>query len=139
MAATITRSLMQLSAEEAASLIGDGQTVTFSGFTSAGTPKAVPTAMARKAEEEHEAGRPFKIGVVTGASTSDMLDGALARAKAIKFRTPYQSDPTLREAINNGETHFFDLHLSTLPQSVRYGFLGPIHWAIIEAGEVTPD
>ena len=139
MIATATHSLTALSAEEAASLIQDGQTVTFSGFTSAGTPKAVPTALAKRAEAEHDAGRPFKIGMITGASTTDMLDGVLARAKAIRFRTPYQSDPSLREAINRGEAQFFDLHLSMLPQSVRYGFLGPIHWAIIEAGDVTPE
>ncbi|HZU25392.1 MAG TPA: succinate CoA transferase [Bryobacteraceae bacterium] len=139
MPATLTQALTQLSAEEAARLIRNGETVTFSGFTSAGTPKAVPQALGRVAQEEHEAGRPFRIGVITGASTTDMLDGALARAKAISFRTPYQSDPALRDAINHGETHFFDLHLSTLPQSVRYGFLGKIHWAILEAGEVTPD
>src|SRR5579884_487710 len=138
MSATLTRSLTRLSAEEAASLIKDGQTVSFSGFTAAGTPKAVPTALARIAADEHEAGRPFRIGMITGASTTDMLDGALARAHAIRFRTPYQSDPTLRDAINRGETHFFDLHLSMLPQSVRYGFLGPVHWAILEAGDVTP-
>lgn len=139
MIASPTHSLTALSAEEAASLIKNGETVTFSGFTSAGTPKAVPTAVAKLAQAEHAAGREFRIGVVTGASTTDMLDGALARAGAIRFRTPYQSDPTLRESINRGETQFFDLHLSTLPQSVRYGFLGPIHWAILEAGDVTPD
>jgi succinate CoA transferase len=139
MSATLTHSLTQLTAEEAAALIKNGETVSFSGFTSAGTPKAVPMALARIAEAEHAAGREFRIGMITGASTTEMVDGALARAKAIRFRTPYQSDPTLRDAINNGETHFFDLHLSTLPQSVRYGFLGRVHWAIIEAGDITPD
>ncbi len=134
-----TQALTQLTAEEAAALIKNGQTVSFSGFTAAGTPKAVPTAVAAIAEAEHKAERPFQIGVVTGASTSDMLDGALARAKAISFRTPYQADPTLRKLINSGETRFFDVHLSMLPQAVRYGFIGKVDWAVIEAGEVTPD
>ncbi len=134
---TATQSLTRLSAEEAAALIRDEQTVGFSGFTCAGTPKVIPQAIGRRAEAEHAAGRPFQIGVLTGASTSDMLDGALARAGAISFRTPYQSDPTLRNAINAGKTHFFDMHLSMLPQNVRYGFLGPVHWAVIEACDVT--
>jgi acetyl-CoA hydrolase len=126
-----------LTAEEAAALIQDGQTVGFSGFTAAGSPKAVPSALAKRAEAEHAAGRPFQVGVLTGASTGPSLDGALARAEAIRFRTPYQSDPLLRQQINAGKVRFVDMHLSLLPQNVRYGFLGPVHWAVIEASDVT--
>ncbi len=97
----------------------------------------MPAAIAARAEAEHAAGRPFKVNVISGASTGRSLDGALAKAKAIGFRTPYQSDPDLRKSINAGETRFFDMHLSRLPQDVRYGFLGPIHLAVIEACEVT--
>ena len=75
--------------------------------------------------------------MLTGASTGPSLDGALAKAGAISFRTPYQSDPNLRASINAGETRFFDMHLSMLPQAVRYGFLGPVHWAVVEACDVT--
>jgi acetyl-CoA hydrolase len=128
-----------LSAEDAAALIRDGDTVGFGGFTAAGSPKAVPLAVARRAEAEHSAGRPYQIGVVTGASTGRSIDGALAEANAISFRTPYQSDPTLRKRINDGETRFFDLHLSMLPQNVRYGFLGKFAWAVVEASDVTPN
>lgn len=128
-----------LTGDEAASLIKNGETVGFSGFTPAGTPKMIPQAIARRAENEHKAGRAFQIGVVTGASTGPSLDGSLARANAIAFRTPYQSDPDLRQRINAGETNFFDMHLSMLPQNVRYGFLGKVSWAIIEACEVTPN
>jgi acetyl-CoA hydrolase len=133
-----SKELPMLSAEEAALHIQHAQTVAFSGFTPAGTPKAVPRAIAKRAEAEHKAGRPFKINVITGASTGSSLDGALARAGAIGFRTPYQSDPDLRKSINAGETRFFDMHLSRLPQDVRYGFLGPVHCAVIEASDVTP-
>ena len=41
-----------LSAEEAAALIIDGQTVGIGGFSSVGTPKAVPAALAKHAETE---------------------------------------------------------------------------------------
>jgi acetyl-CoA hydrolase len=126
-----------LSAGEAAELIRHGQTVGFSGFTPAGVPKAIPLAIARRAEEEHAAGREFQIGVLTGASTGPSLDGALAKANAISFRTPYQSDSALRAQINAGETRFVDMHLSLLPQVVRYGFLGPVHWAVAEACDLT--
>ena len=118
-------------------MIDHGQTVGFSGFTPAGAPKAIPLAIAARATVEHEAGREFQIGVLTGASTGKSLDGALAKADAISFRTPYQSSPELRKRINAGETRYFDMHLSMLPQAVRYGFLGPVHWAVVEASDIT--
>lgn len=126
-----------LTAAEAAEMIQHGQTVGFSGFTPAGAPKAIPLAIAEKAKREHAAGREFQIGVLTGASTGPSLDGALAQADAISFRTPYQSSPELRKRINAGETRFFDMHLSMMPQAVRYGFLGPVHWAVVEAADIT--
>jgi acetyl-CoA hydrolase len=126
-----------LTADEAAALIQHDQTVGFSGFTPAGVPKAIPLAIAARATSEHAAGRDFQIGVLTGASTGPSLDGALAKAEAVRFRTPYQSDPTLRKQINAGGTRFVDMHLSLLPQVVRYGLLGPIHWAVAEACDVT--
>jgi succinate CoA transferase len=131
------KSLTKLTAEEAALLIANTETLAVSGFTAAGAPKVVPVAIAARAEAEHAAGRPFKINVISGASTGRSMDGALAKAKAIGFRTPYQSDPDLRKSINAGETRFFDMHLSRLPQDVRYGFLGPVNLALIEACNVT--
>ena len=119
MPATMMQGIATLTAEEAAAFIPHGATVGFSGFTSAGAPKAIPQAIGTIAQREHAAGRPYQIGVLTGASTSEKLDGALARANAISFRTPYQADPTLRKQINAGETHFFDMHLSMLPQAVH--------------------
>lgn len=128
-----------LTPEEAAELVQHDDVIGFSGFTPAGSPKAIPTAIAARARVEHEAGRDFKVGVITGASTGPSLDGELAKADAIKFRTPYQSDKDLRASINAGKTHFFDMHLSLLPQYVRYGFLGKLNWAVIEAADVSPD
>ena len=69
-----------LTAEEAAALIHNGQNIGFSGFTAAGAAKAIPLALAGRAEREHQAGRPFQVGVLTGASTGHSLDGALAKA-----------------------------------------------------------
>ena len=55
-----------ITAEEAAEFIHHNDNVGFSGFTAAGTPKVVSVALAKKAEAEHAAGRPFQIGVYTG-------------------------------------------------------------------------
>lgn len=126
-----------ISAEEAASLIKHDDNVGFSGFTHAGCPKVVPIEIAKRAEVEHAKGNPFQIGVFTGASTGDSIDGYLSRAKAIKFRTPYQTNKDMREAINRGELDYFDLHLSQLAQEIRYGFLGKVNVAIIEAADLT--
>ena len=89
-----------MTAEEAAAFVHNDDNVGFSGFTPAGCPKVVPGAIARKAVKKKKKGNPFKIGMFTGASTGDKLDGELARANAIKFRTPYQSNKDLRNALN---------------------------------------
>ncbi|MCX8055897.1 MAG: acetyl-CoA hydrolase, partial [Ignavibacteria bacterium] len=128
-----------ITADEAASYVNNGDTVGFSGFTPAGAVKAVPQAIANRAIAEHNAGRPFKIGMITGASTGDSLDGSLARAEAVLFRTPYQSNADLRKLINEGKADYFDSHLSTVAQNLRYGFLGKMQVAIIEACDVSAD
>lgn len=132
-------SIKIITAEEAASHIKNGDKVGFSGFTPAGAVKLIPSAIAEKAKKLHEAGQEFKIGVITGASTGDSLDGVLARAEAVLFRTPYQSNKDLRNLINAGKADFFDAHLSVLAQNIRYGFFGKIDCAIIEACDVTPE
>jgi acetyl-CoA hydrolase len=66
----------------------------------------VSVAIAERAKKIHAEGNPFRIGVMTGASTGKSLDGALAQADAVLFRTPYQSDPELRKSINESRTAF---------------------------------
>jgi succinate CoA transferase len=113
--------------------------VAFSGFTPAGAAKAVPRALARRAQRFHRAGRPFQVRVLSGASTGRSIDDALAEADAIRWRAPYQSSVPLRERINDGRVAFVDMHLSHLPQSVLFGFFGPVDVAVVEAAEVTAD
>ncbi len=128
-----------LTAEEAAAMIKNDDTIGLSGFTAPGTPKAIPAAIAKKALKEHEEGRPFKINLFTGASTSDRCDGELSRANAINRRAPYQNVPDLRKRINCHDVHYFDRHLSEMAQEVRYGFYGDIDYAIIEAAHISED
>ena len=133
-----------MTAAEAAQFVKHGDNVGMGGFTPAGAPKEVPTAIAHMAAALHAEGKPFKIGVYTGASTGDSCDGELARAHAIEFRTPYQSSKDLRTELNSQQAHYFDLHLSELAQDLRYGFLPKPDVAIIEAcvvneqGEIVP-
>lgn len=126
-----------ISAQEAAELVNNGDNVGFSGFTASGTPKVVPVAIAEKARKEHSEGKPFKINAFTGASTNDYIDGELTRAEALNIRTPYQSCKYARGAINSGEVHYIDVHLSELAQNLRYGSYGPLNIGIIEASSVS--
>jgi len=128
----------RISAEEAAAMIKNGQTVAFSGFTAAGSAKAVPRALARQAKELHAKDKPFKLNVLTGASTGQ-LDDLLAEAEAVAWRAPYQSSKIMRRQINEQKIEFTDMHLSHLPQAVLFGFLGDVDWAVIEAAEITSD
>ena len=128
-----------LTPAEAAEFVKNGDNVGFSGFTAAGTPKVVPVAIAEMAEKLHAEGKEFKINVFTGASTSDLCDGALVRADAVDKRTPYQSHGDLRKGLNAHRVHYFDLHLSELAQKIRYGFYGPMDIAIIEVADIMDD
>jgi acetyl-CoA hydrolase len=132
-------SFPHLTAQEAAALIPDGAFVGFSGFTPSGAVKVVPRALAARAREIHAKGDPFKIRVLTGASTGADLDDALAEAGAISWRAPYQSSRPLRDQINRQETQFVDMHLSHVPQTLAFGFFGKMDFAVIEATEITPD
>ncbi|MBI5154906.1 acetyl-CoA hydrolase, partial [Candidatus Poribacteria bacterium] len=129
----------RLTAEEAAAHVTNGMTVVTSGFTSAGAIKAVGPALALRAEEFHRQGKPFKVKLLTGASTGDKLDGVLARADALSLRAPYQSDPLERRMINQGQIPFFDMHLSHIPQYTDYGFFGQLDVAVVEATSISPE
>jgi len=129
----------RLNPEEAVAHIFDGATLAFSGFADAGAAKVVPRALAAKARKLHEKGRPFKVRLLTGASSGADIDEALAQARAISWRAPYQSSATLRKQINGQEVEYVDMHLSHVSQTVNAGFFGKVDFAVVEATEVTPD
>src|SRR5690625_4349126 len=105
----ISHSIPRLTADEAAAVIPHGATVGFSAFTPSGAAKAVPRALAQRAKDLHAEGKPFKIRVLTGASTGPQIDKELAEANAIEWRAPYQSSKELRKRINEQETQFVDI------------------------------
>ena len=128
-----------MTADEAARFVSNGDIVGMSGFTGAGYPKVLPTAIAARAREEHAAGRPFRIQVWTGASTAPEADGVMAEADAVSLRLPYNSDGATRKKINAGEIDYLDLHLSHVAQLASYGFLGQMNVAVIEIVGITAD
>ena len=128
-----------MSAEEAVQFVNHGDKVGTSGFTGAGYPKAMPAAIAEKAKAAHEKGQDFSIDMYTGASTAPECDGVLAEAGALRYRMPYQSDPTMRNKINAGEMKFQDIHLSHSGMMVEQGFFGEVDLVIVEAVRITED
>ena len=123
-------------AEEAASWIKDGMVVGLSGFTRAGDAKAVPLALIDSVKKGQ---RQLKIDVYTGASLGNDIDGLMAEAGLIRKRLPFQADPKMRKAINNGSVMFADQHLSQISEMLRSGALPPIDIAIIEAVAIRED
>jgi len=128
-----------MTAEEAAASISNGAMVAVSGFTPAGSPKAVPRALARRARALHEAGEPFQIRLLSGASTGAACDDELGNAEAVSWRAPYLTSAPLRKQANSGRLDFVDMHLSHVSQLVLEGFLGRIDIAVVEATEITSD
>ena len=126
----------RLTAAEAAALIKNGDHIAMSGFTPAGVAKATTKELAKLAVAEHEAGREFKVAIFTGASTGQSTDGDLANAQAILYRAPYTTNPDFRKHVNMGEIPYNDLHLSHMAQELRYGFYGPLDWAILEVCDI---
>lgn len=127
----------RMTADEAAEIIQHNDMVAFSGFTPAGSPKALPTAIARRANEQHEA-KTVSNSPADGASISAAADDVLSDADAvsgvrhIKHRPVYVKD-------QSGRGGFVDLHLSEVAQMVNYGFFGDIDVAVIEASALAPD
>src|SRR5690625_7533750 len=120
----ISHSIPRLTADEAAAVIPHGATVGFSAFTPSGAAKAVPRALAQRAKDLHAEGKPFKIRVLTGASTGPQIDKELAEANALARRAPAQSSKERRKPNHAQEPPFGGMHLSHGPQMLRSGLSG---------------
>jgi len=126
----------RLTAAEGAAMIDDGVTIGFSGFTPNGIPKAVIREIAKKAEVLHAEGKPYQVGIVTGASGCQSLEGDMAKAKAIKFRGPFSTNRDFRIHTNLGEIDYEDMHLGHVAERLRRGYYGTIDWAFIEVSDL---
>lgn len=126
--------------EEAARLVPEGAVLGVSGFARAGSPKAVPRALARLAlEGQAVSGRPLQLSVWSGGSVGGEIDEELAGAGAIVRRLPYQSLGAMRRLINRGEVAYLDQPLGVCPELVRAGHLGRVDVALLEACAVRED
>lgn len=120
------------SATAAAEFVKDGMTVGMSGFTLAGGAKSVPHAIAGRAKIE-----PFKISLLTGASLGNDVNSALTNAGVLSRYSPFQTDRTMRDAINRGDIMYFDSHLSETGELLRRNQIASVDVAVIEAVAIT--
>lgn len=126
----------RITAAEGAAMINDQDNIALSGFTPNGVAKAVFRELSKKALAEHEVGHSFQVGILTGASTSQSIEGDMAAAKAIKFRAPFSTNRDFRNHTNAGEIDYEDMHLGHMAERLRRGFYGEIDWAIIEVSDM---
>jgi len=126
-------------AERAAGFISHDDSVGMSGFTGAGYPKLVPSALADRMEAAHTRGEAFQIGLWTGASTAPDADGVLAAVDGVSKRLPYNSDPTMRALINSGDVDYIDDHLSHSAQNMWFGLYGNLDVAVVEVAAILPN
>lgn len=126
----------EITAEEAAAQVNHGEWIGVGGFGPAGAPKSITPAIAARARKLHDAGQPFKINIVTGASIGASCDGELARVDAIDRRLPFSVNADLRKAFNSGKVRYTDLNLSDNATFLRQGLTGPVDWGIVEACDI---
>ncbi len=126
-----------VSDDDAAKMIRNGMTVACGGFTSTGSPKAVPLALVRLIER----GQEIKINLLSGGSVGPEVENELARVGAIVRRSPGTRAvySHMIRGINNGDIAYNDNHYSHMAQMMDCGFFGPIDVAIIEAIAITPE
>jgi propionyl-CoA:succinyl-CoA transferase len=129
----------RLTAEDAALLVPQEGLIALSGFARTGVAKAVTRALAPIAAAARDKGNPYRLKILSGASTGPDCDDLLAEAGAIAWRAPYQSSGPLRKQLNSGRAAFTDVHLSRMPLALRSGAYGPLKLSIVEATEITDD
>nr|MBP7472114.1 acetyl-CoA hydrolase [Prevotella sp.] len=126
----------RISAAEGAAMIKDGDYIALGGFTPNGVPKAVFRELSKRAMTFHEEGKPFQVGILTGASSLQSVEGDMANAHAIKFRAPFSTNKDFRTHTNLEEIDYEDMHLGHMAERLRHGFYGEIDWAIIEVSGI---
>jgi len=121
--------------EEAAMLFEDGMVIGASGFTPTGYPKVVPVAVAERVKN----GEKMKFYLQTGASIGSEFDELWSKNQMLYMRLPYQTNSTLRKAINSNETDYTDMHLSHTPRMIKTGVLPQPDIAILEVVAITEE
>lgn len=100
------------SSKAAAEQVPSEATLLVSGFGGVGYPKRVPEAIA--------AGNPRELTVISGGGVGTEIDESLVESGDMQRRYPFQTQPTIRDAINAGDIAFHDRHISRLADEVQF-------------------
>jgi succinyl-CoA:acetate CoA-transferase len=121
-------------AADVAAGLADDATLAVSGFGSVGYPKAVPLALADRAERDDLA-----LTVVSGGSTGGEIDTEMIAAGAVARRLPYQATETARAAANDRSIAFQNRHIVGMSDEVEFGRVADPDVAVVEAVAVGRD
>ncbi|KIK50141.1 hypothetical protein GYMLUDRAFT_253249 [Collybiopsis luxurians FD-317 M1] len=125
--------------------------IDWSGFTSVGYPKTLPTAIADDIESSNHQGEPStkNFNFFVGASVGPEVEDRWAALDMIARRYPHQLGKEVAKGINAGRIEVADRHLSIFPQNLTYGYYNihkkhgernkPLGWAIVEATAINSE
>lgn len=121
--------------EEAALVVRSGWTLATTGTTSAGYPRAFFRALAARAG----AGFVRDLCLWSIAPLGDPVDGALARAGALRSRLGMQANADLTAAINEGRVGYADWGVAAFSRKARMGAFGRLDLAVVEVAGIAED
>ena len=115
-------------ASDVAADVEPGTVLGVSGFGSVGYPKAVPLALAERADAGD-----LDLTVGSGGNVGGEIDATLMATGAVTRRYPYQGTPEANERVNDGRLAFHDRHVSRVADEVLYGGLPRPDLTVVEA------
>lgn len=127
-----------ISAEQAASYIKDGMTLSVPHFICYDSP----VSTARALLERTRSGEKIEVNLISAASCTPVIDEDWTKAGIIKSFMPYtQAHSSVRKSANtaDGGLNFMDYRLSVIPEYIRSGYLGDIDIALVSVAGITED
>lgn len=124
-----------MSPDEAASFIENGSVIGIGGYTSAGYPKKIVRALAKRKEVGNT---DFQIEVVTGANVSP-IDRILSENNLVTKRSPMIQGKKMSSMVNANLVDYCEQQMNKMPRLLSTGAFGHIKTAIVEAIGITKE
>ena len=127
-----------ITAEQAASYIKDGMTVSVPHFICYDSPVSTARALLGR----RNTGEKIEVKLISAASCTPVIDEDWTNAGMIKSFMPYtQAHSSVRKSANTAEggLNFMDYRLSLIPEYIRSGYLGDIDVALVSVAGITED
>lgn len=126
-----------MTAQEAASYIKDGMTISIPEFGSFYNPMAICNAITDRVVR---GGETLRLSLIKTAVANSKIEEEWTKNGIMARRMVFIQNPMLREKINtNHGVEFVDAHLSRVPDKLRHGQYGKLDYAIVACAGVTED